>query len=96
MKERLVRFSMFGQEFSFVSDAPDEEVERAVDVLRQEFEDTGRAGLSNIPSSKMLVLGCLRMAARYVRLQMDYQDYRQRQEKGLGKLIDKVSGELKE
>ena len=91
MKERLVRIKLFGQEFTFYSDAPADEVDEVVELLRQEFETDDRTRLGSVPSSKLLVLGCLRIAARYVRLQREYQAYRRRQDQSIDQLIDRMS-----
>ena len=45
---------------------------------------------SAVPSSKILVLGCLRMTARYVQLQREYQDFRQTEQRTLAELAEKV------
>ena len=90
MQDRLVRFHLFGQEFTFYSDASEDEVEAIIDLLRQELEGGETVGRSAVPSSKILVLGCLRMTARYVQLQREYQDYRQAQQRTLANLADKV------
>ena len=92
MEERLVSFSLFGQDFSFFSDAPEDEVQEAIAMLCEELE--GGAGLvtgSTVPSSKVLVLGCLRLAARYVNLERDSKSFREGQKQTIDKLIDKIS-----
>ncbi|CAK8713954.1 MAG: cell division protein ZapA [Candidatus Electronema aureum] len=67
MDERRISVALFGQEFSFYTDAPDEEVQQAVTLLREELELTGLSLNGNaVPSSTMLVLGCLRLVARCV------------------------------
>ena len=91
MKERLVRFTMFGQEYTFYSDAPEDEVEEVLALLRAELEDTTRNAVSTIPSSKMLVLGCLRLAARYVQLNKEFEAFRKSQGRSIDELIDKVA-----
>ena len=95
MEERLVSFSLFGQDFSFFSDAPEDEVQEAIALLCEELE--GGAGLvtsSTVPSSKVLVLGCLRLAARYVNLEREGDLFRESQREIIDKLIDKVSSGL--
>lgn len=77
MQDRLVRFHLFGQEFTFFSDAPEEEVESIIALLRQELDSGEKISKSAVPSSKMLVLGCLRMTAKYVQLQREYQQFQQ-------------------
>ena len=91
MEDRLVSFNLFGQEFSFYSDAPEDEVQGAIAMLRDELEGTDLAARSTIPSSTMLVLGCLRLAGSYVRLNKEYSSFRTQQEQSVAKLIDKVS-----
>lgn len=90
MQDRLVRFHLFGQEFTFYSDASEDEVEAIIDLLRQELEGGETVSRSAVPSSKILVLGCLRMTARYVQLQREYQDYRQAEQRTLAELTEKV------
>ncbi len=91
MEERLVRFSLFGQEFTFYSDAPESEVEEVVRILRNELEGSDGTYTSTVPSSKLLVLGCLRIADRYVRLKREFEEYRNRQGRSIDGLIDKMS-----
>lgn len=92
MKDRLVRFNLFGQEFAFYSDAPDNEVELAIRLLRQELEGDEKLSRSAIPSSKMLVLGCLRLAAKYVQLEHEFQDFKKHQDQAIDQLSEKISG----
>jgi hypothetical protein len=72
MNERQISLTLFGQEFSLYSDAPDEEVEQTMALLRTELEQTGLSlnGVA-VPSSTMLVLGGLRLAARCVSLEKE-------------------------
>jgi len=94
MQDRLVRFHLFGQEYTFYSAAPEEEVNSAIALLRQELETNDTMSRSSVPSSKMLVLGCLRLAAKCVQLNQEYMEFRQVQERSIAHLIDKVSLEL--
>jgi hypothetical protein len=91
MQDRLVRFHLFGQEFTFYSDAPEDEVEAVLALLRSELEANEKVSRSSVPSSKVLVLGCLRMAAKYVQLNQEYKEYRHLQERTVDRLIDKIS-----
>ena len=94
MPDRLIRFQLFGQEFTFFSDAPEGEVEAIIALLRQELDADEKLNKSAVPSSKMLVLGCLRMAAKLVQLQGECQEYRQSQQHLIKHLISKVTGGL--
>ncbi len=91
MEERLVSFTLFGQKFSFYSDAPGNEVEGAIAILREELEGTDLAARSTVPSSTMLVLGCLRIAARLVKVDNEYKTFQSSQGQSIAQLIDKVS-----
>jgi len=91
MEERLVRFVLFGQEFTFYSDAPEADVEEVIKVVRSELEGTEGEYVSTVPSSKLLVLGCLRVAARYVKVNREFNAYRNRQGQSIDDLIDKMS-----
>ena len=94
MEERLVSFTLFGQEFSFYSDAPEDEVDGAIAMLRSELEGTDLATRSTVPSSTMLVLGCLRLAALYVNLDKEYTPFQASQQQAIAALIDKVTAGL--
>ncbi len=95
MNDRLIRFNLFGQEFAFYSDAPEDEVEQAINLLRQELEVDEKISRSTIPSSKMLVLGCLRLAAKYVQKEGEFHQFRQAHNQTIGNLIQKISAEIK-
>ncbi|WP_457572902.1 cell division protein ZapA [Desulfolithobacter sp.] len=93
--ERLVSFTLFGQEFTFYSDASPEEVDKVVEMVREELQSLDGASRSTVPSSKILVLGCLQIAARYVQLEKEFEAFRRCQESSIDKLIDKVSSGMK-
>ena len=94
MQDRLVRFQMFGQEFNFVSDAPEQEVDAVIALLRQELEGNEKINKSSVPSSKMLVLGCLRIAAKYVQLKSKCQETQEAQTQRIEQMIEKVAANL--
>ncbi|MGE4560069.1 MAG: cell division protein ZapA [Desulfobulbus sp.] len=91
MQERLVHFTLFGQEFTFYSDAAEEEVEAVISMLREELEGQETFNRSTVPSNKILVLGCLRIAAKYIHLQREHARYRQAQGQAIDALLDKIS-----
>jgi cell division protein ZapA len=91
MQERLVRFTLFGQEFTFYSDATEEEVDAVIALLRTELEGDRAFSRSSVPSSKMLVLGCLRIAAKFIHMQREHERYCQLSEITMAKLIEKIS-----
>ncbi|NLX19156.1 MAG: cell division protein ZapA [Desulfobulbus sp.] len=91
MQDRLVRFQLFGQEFTFYSNSTEEEVESVLQLLREELESDEKLNRGSVPSSKILVLGCLRMAARYVQLHREFEEYRAAQESAISRLLQKIS-----
>ncbi|MGD9947919.1 MAG: cell division protein ZapA [Desulfobulbus sp.] len=90
MQDRLVRFTLFGQEFTFYSDAAEHEVEAVIALLREELEGQEKFNRSTVPSSKMLVLGCLRITAKYIHLQQEHARYCQAQEQAINALLNKI------
>lgn len=89
--ERKVRFDLFGQEFSFYTDSSEEEVEQVINVIRAELDDLNHGTPNALLSTKMMVLCCLKLAAKYVQLEKDYDRFRNRQDESIDKLIHKVS-----
>jgi len=93
--ERLVHFTLFGQEFSFYTDASEADIKQILEILRDEFEEDGDHGVrTSVPSTKMFVLGCLRVAARYVQLKREFDCFRDKQDECIDKLIHKVSSRI--
>lgn len=90
MEERLVSFTLFGQEYTFYSDAPDDEVEAVISMLREELEGQEPFYRSTVPSSKMLILGCLRITAKYIHLQREQARLCQVQDDALAALQEKI------
>ena len=92
MEERLISFTLYGQEFSFYSDVPDDEVQEAVSILRQELGEPEECGpTTTVPSSTLLVLACLRIAARHVILQREFDEFYGERKKYKGR-NDLISG----
>lgn len=91
MEERLVNFQLFGQEFTFFSDASDAEVDEIVRLVRRELERADGKYTSSIPSSNLLVLGCLRLASKLVQQEKKSKDYRRRQDSAIDSLIDRMA-----
>lgn len=89
--ERRVQFYLKGQEFSFYTDASEEEVEQVINIVRSELGEQGQGRSTPLLSTKMLVLCCLKIAARYVELEKEYNRFRNRQDESIDKLISKVS-----
>lgn len=94
MEERRIAFHLLGREFTFYSDAPDEEVEQVFALLREEFADQENAGRSTVPASGRLFFGCLRMAARLVRERNRQQGVCAEQRRAIEAMIGKLLSHL--
>ena len=92
--DRRVDFKLFGQEFSFYTDSPEEEVEQIINLVRSELDEGGQAVRTSLPSSKMLVLVCLRIAAKLVKLEKEYDQFKSKQDESIDKLINRVSSSI--
>lgn len=76
--ERLVKFSLLGQNFAFYTVASEEEMEKILDLVKEQIESIGgdKPG-GTIPVSKIAVMACLNLASSYIRLQNDHDQYRE-------------------
>jgi cell division protein ZapA len=103
MEERLISFTLHGQEFSFYSDAPEAEVQEAIALLRSELGQNGpdMKGAA-MPSSRLLVLACLRLAGRCVNIEHEFSSFVEERKNHAARnrvisgLIDRVAAALKE
>lgn len=93
--ERLVKFEVFGQEFPLYTDAPEEEVQEILALVKSQFEEYVPASSSNVlPPHKVAVLGSLNMAGKYVRLRKDFEAYRKKLDDLLDKVADRIDSAL--
>lgn len=96
-KERLVSFSLLGQDYSFYTAASEEEMSRILNLVRKLTEDSmdkGRVG--TIPASKTAVMACLNIASRYIKLQQDFDEYRKENDARASHLIARIDASLPE
>lgn len=75
MLERLVKFTVLGQEYPLYTDAPEEEVREILQLVRSQIEEQSRGASGVLPANKVAVLTSLNMAGKYVRLKNDIQQY---------------------
>lgn len=74
---RSVKFEVFGQEYSLYTEAPEEDVQEILELVRSHLLQTCRA-TNVLPSSKSVILATLNMAGQYVKLKRDFEAYRAR------------------
>jgi len=76
-KERLVSFTLLGQDYSFYTGASEEEMNKILGLVRSLVEvnsDSAKSG--TIPASKTAMLACLNIASRYIKLKQEFEEYR--------------------
>lgn len=95
--ERLVSFTLLGQDYSFYTGASEEELKKVLSLVRGLVEE-GREGAKSgtIPVSKTAIMACLNIASRHIRLQQEFEDYKRENEARVLHLIEKIDAGLLE
>ena len=94
--ERLVRFKLLGQEYSFYTGASEAELDSIFALVRSLIEENIGGSKGTLPVSKVAILACLNIASRYVQLQQEFDDYKEEVERRAGTLSDKISYRINE
>ncbi len=92
--ERLVRFKLLGQEYSFYTGASEAELDAVFALVKSLIEENVGSSKGTLPVSKVAILACLNIASRYVKLQQEFDDYRENAERRIKNLNDKISSRL--
>lgn len=92
--ERLIRFELLGQEFSFYTGASEEEMDNILSFVRKIIEDNSSGRGGTIPMGKVAVMASLNIASRYVQLKKDFDQYREDTERRIGRMNDEISSRL--
>ena len=85
--ERLVKFEVLGQEYPLYTDAPEEDIEEILHLVKMQIENNSKSSKSRLPANKVAVLTSLNMAGKYVRLKRDFEQYKQH----MSELVDKLT-----
>ena len=88
--ERLVKFEVLGQEFPLYTDAPEEDVQEILQLVKTQLEEVSQGGSRGLPANKAAILTSLNMASQYVRLKREFSEYRQQVESGLDRLSCRI------
>lgn len=75
--ERLVQFQLLGQAFSVYTGESEEDMESILELVRSSFDVDPGVPMGALPAAKVAVLGSLTIAADYVKLQREFQEYRE-------------------
>lgn len=74
--ERLVRFKLFGQDYTFYTGASEEEMDEILDFIRKMIEDNTPGMAGTLPASKVAVMACLNLASKFMKLNQDFEGYK--------------------
>jgi cell division protein ZapA len=85
--ERLVKFEVLGQEYPLYTDAPEEDIEEILHLVKMQIENTSKSSKNTLPANKVAVLTSLNMAGKYVRLKRDFEQYK----KQMSELVDRLT-----
>ena len=85
--ERLVKFEVLGQEYPLYTDAPEEDIEEILHLVKMQIENLSKSSKSLLPANKVAVLTSLNMAGKYVRLKRDFEQYEQQ----MSVLVDRLT-----
>ncbi len=72
--DRLVKFEVLGQEYPLYTDAPEEDVQEILNLVRSFLEQCDHS--SSLPVNKLAILTSINMAGKYVKLKRDFDTYR--------------------
>ena len=86
---RLVKFEVFGQEYSLYTEAPEEDVQEILDMVRGHMLETSKSA-NVLPSSKSVILASLNMAGKFVKMKRDFEDYQRRVNLLSDKILKKI------
>jgi cell division protein ZapA (FtsZ GTPase activity inhibitor) len=92
--ERIVKLEVLGQEYPLYTDAPEEDVEEILHLVKSQIEDHSKASKSILPSNKIAVLASLNMAGKYVRLKRDFEKYRLAADERVQRLTRMIAASL--
>ena len=61
-QERLVRFTLLGQDFTFYTGSSEEEMKEILELVKKMVEDNTTGVSGTLPASRVAVMACLNMA----------------------------------
>jgi cell division protein ZapA (FtsZ GTPase activity inhibitor) len=91
--ERLIKFEVFGHEYSLFTAAPEDEVEEILQLVKSQFEKLVPAS-SRIVSDKIAVLTCLNMASEMVKMRKEIEQFKRQANENIGMLMKRIESYL--
>lgn len=92
--ERLVKFEVLGQEYPLYTDAPEEDVDEILHLVKSQLEESELAAKHVLPANKLAILTSLNMAAKYVRLKRDFESYKVKVGECINRVTEKIENYL--
>ena len=86
--DRLVKFEVLGQEYPLYTDAPEEDVQEILGLVKEQLEGVEQS--TSLPVNKLAILASLNLAGKYVRLKRDFESYKIEVEQTIGRMQDNV------
>ena len=94
--ERLVKLELLGQEYPVYTDAPEEDIEEILQLVKMQIESKSKSTKSALPANKVAVLTSLNMAGKYVRMKRDFEQYKQKMSETVERLTSVIENSLTE
>lgn len=92
--ERLVKFEVFGQEYPLYTDAPEEDVQEILQLVKSQLEETTHSASHVLPANKLAILSSLNMAGKYVKLKREFEGYRKSVKQAVEHLSERMESRL--
>lgn len=96
--ERLVNFTLLGQEYRFYTAASEEEMDHILGLVKKLVDDSGggTAGAGGVPNNKIAVMACLNLASQYVRLKKEFEEYKKESNKRILHINNQITETLED
>jgi cell division protein ZapA (FtsZ GTPase activity inhibitor) len=88
--ERLVKFKVLGQEYPLYTDAPEDELEEILHLVKTQIEKSAQGSTHMLPANKLAVLSSLNVAGKYVKLKKDFENYKRAVDAASENLVQKI------
>ncbi len=92
----MVTIQLLGYEFRFYTASSEEEMDAVLRLVKELIAGEVKGKRGTLAMGKMAVLACLNIASRYVRLEREFEHYKQDSEERLRELTNEICRLIKE
>ena len=92
--ERLVRFELLGQQFSFYTEETEEDMERILSLVRDVVREDSDGPKGSLLVAKIAVRACLKMASDCVSMQRDSLQHSEDYARRISQLNEDIASHL--